>query len=140
MDEDKHDDVMIERDHPQTRKGEPDARGSAEWREDVVDPENSGERSEEQRAEQGDQPIWKTGEEEDAREHALNAEKRGSGETETVAELADEAEAVRKQAVGARTGGEALGSGAGRNVGSGTPGDKGDLGGRSPDTGVASKE
>jgi hypothetical protein len=35
---DRHDDVMVERDHPQTRKGEPDARGSSKWREDVVLP------------------------------------------------------------------------------------------------------
>jgi hypothetical protein len=40
--DDKHDDVMIERDHPQTRKGEPDARGSSEWREDVVPPAGKG--------------------------------------------------------------------------------------------------
>lgn len=36
---DGHDDVMVERNHPQTRKGEPDARGSSEWRDDVVPPE-----------------------------------------------------------------------------------------------------
>ena len=34
------DGVKIERDHPQTRKGEEDARGSAEWNEDVIDPED----------------------------------------------------------------------------------------------------
>lgn len=34
-----NDDIKVERDHPQTRKGEEDARGSAEWNEDVVKPE-----------------------------------------------------------------------------------------------------
>ena len=38
-DDDRNDGIKVERDHPQTRKGEEDARGSAEWNEDVVKPE-----------------------------------------------------------------------------------------------------
>ena len=40
------DGVTVERDHPQTRKGESDARGSAEWNEDVIDPDDTGKRKE----------------------------------------------------------------------------------------------
>ena len=36
---DKQKEVKTERDHPQTRKGESDARGSSKWREDVVPPD-----------------------------------------------------------------------------------------------------
>lgn len=63
MTDDRNDDVKVERNHPQTRKGEEDARGSAEWNDDVVKPERG--------------------------EHSP-----------TVDELADEAEAVRREAVG----------------------------------------
>jgi hypothetical protein len=66
---DGHDDVMVERNHPQTRKGEPDARGSSEWRDDVVP--RKGERDE--------------GRDEPGR---------------NVGELAEDAEATRRQAVG----------------------------------------
>ena len=42
--DDKPQEISIERDHPQTRKGESDARGSAQWNEDVIDPEEVPER------------------------------------------------------------------------------------------------
>ena len=38
-DDRRDDDTRIERDHPQTRKGETDARGSSECRDDVEPPE-----------------------------------------------------------------------------------------------------
>jgi hypothetical protein len=38
-DDDRRDDMKTERDHPQTRKGEPDARGSSAWRDDGKPPE-----------------------------------------------------------------------------------------------------
>lgn len=37
-DDEKRDETMIAEDHPQTRKAEPNARGSAAWNEDVVKP------------------------------------------------------------------------------------------------------
>jgi hypothetical protein len=72
---DRPDDVMVERDHPQTRKGEPDARGSSEWREDVVPP--GGEKSDD-----------------GAREGSTH-----------VSELAEEAEKTRRQALGDKASG-----------------------------------
>ena len=45
-DETDRDGQTVERDHPQTRKGEDDARGSANWNEDVVLPASEEEREE----------------------------------------------------------------------------------------------
>jgi hypothetical protein len=79
------DDVMVERDHPQTRKGEPDARGSSEWREDVIPPSDN--QSGEQRDEGSD----------------------GRNESRHVSDLAEEAERTRRQALGDDKSSRALG-------------------------------
>lgn len=77
--DEKPDDVNVERDHPQRRKAEPDARGPS------------------QRREGGERPSEKKGREEGR--HSPN-----------VADLAKEAEAVRRKAVGEERARNAFGS------------------------------
>lgn len=83
------DDVKVERDHPQTRKTEPDARGSSKWREDVVPPEGEREEGAEQ-----------------ATDREIGQEPLGG----PVGALAKEAEGVRRQAVGEEKARSAFGS------------------------------
>lgn len=108
-DDDRRDGTTVERDHPQTRKGESDARGSAEWNEDVVKPEADEERS------------------------ARDAAAATAGATEEGAEQPQldegDQEAIRRHAHGGRSMGDAIGSGAGVGARSGTGGDTGDVGG-----------
>lgn len=78
--DDRRDDTKVERDHPQTRKAEDDARGSARWNEDIV-------------------PA---------------SDERGSGEglgtdSPTVTEQSEEAESVRREAVGEESARDAFG-------------------------------
>lgn len=77
--DEKPDEVKVERDHPQTRKAEPDARGSSQWREDVEPPSEKKEREEGR--------------------HSPNVD-----------DLAKEAEAVRRKAVGEERARNAFGS------------------------------
>lgn len=110
-----NDDVKVERDHPQTRKAEDDARGSARWNDDVVAPEGLDEREGEQ----------------DRSGRDGNDEVRGqAAESSGDAQLTDEdAAAVRRDANCFPTMGDAAGSGAGIDQGSGTAPDTGGLGG-----------
>ena len=112
MRNDKRDGIKVERDHPQTRKGEPDARGSAAYRDDVVPAEGEEERDREAGSDQLD---------------AGDGEQSDAGADAELSQ--DEAEAVRRHGQGFRTMGDAVGGGAGLDVGSGTSADKGDLGG-----------
>ena len=115
-DNDKNDGgVTIERDHPQTRKGEDDARGSAQWNEDVVKPEEA-------REQRGDR--------------ANDGSPAGGGDAPDTAGVGprdqltpDEEAAVSRHAQGGPTIGDSIGGDAGMDKGSGTPGDSGDLGG-----------
>lgn len=113
---------MIERDHPQTRKGEPDARGSAEWNEDVVKPEEA-------REERGDRDDAESG---DGGGEVPSAGGEGPGASGVGPRdqlSPQEQEAVSRHARGFRTIGDSVGGGAGLDQGSGTPGDTGELGG-----------
>ena len=100
-------------DHPQTIKNEPDAR----------DVSGSG-------------GALFTEQQERAQDHAGDEGEIGQppaplGDTQSTLDD-DDAEAIRRHAHGARSMGDAIGSSAGRDIGSGTPGDSGDLGGGDP--------
>jgi hypothetical protein len=100
-------------DHPQTIKNEPDARGS-----------DAG----------ADAALFKQ-QQERAQEHSddENAPSQQASPLDDLqSALGDDAEAIRRHAHGGRSMGDALGSSAGRDVGSRTPGDSGDLGGGDP--------
>ena len=102
--------VTVERDHPQTRKGESDARGSAEWNENVIDPDEAG--GARDQAGGARQPEARTRESDRANE--LSQEER---------------DAISQHAHGGRSIGDSVGSGAGSDIGSGTGEDTGGLGG-----------
>ena len=89
--EDRRDTNSAEQDHPQTIKLEDDARGGSEAFRHQPQP-----------------PRYET-EREEASPIPMDAE------------LGEDAETVRKQAAGAESIGDAVGSGPGRDVGSGTP-------------------
>lgn len=88
-------------DHPQTIKGEPDARGATLFRKHVVPPHH--------------EPL---------REEASPIPAKTL--------LGDVEDAARAHATDAETIGDAVGSGPGRDVGSGSPPDRGELGGGDP--------
>ena len=89
-DEDRRDTNSAEQDHPQTIKLEDDARGGSETFKHVPEP-----------------PRYET--------------ERGEASAIPMdAELGEDAEAVRRQAAGAETIGDAVGGGPGRDVGTGT--------------------
>ena len=70
--------------------------------------------------------------EEQERERSAGAEASDeSGSEEAILSKGDE-DAIRRQTQGAHSMGDAIGGSAGYNPGSGTPGDKGDLGGGDP--------
>ena len=79
--DERRDDTKVERDHPQTRKAEDDARGSAMWNEDVV-PAGDDERG--------------------------PGEDEGS-DSPTVTEQSEKAESVRREAVGEDSARDAFG-------------------------------
>jgi hypothetical protein len=96
-------------DHPQTIKNEPSAHGS-----DAALFKQQQERAQEQA--------------DDENAPAQAASPLGDAQSE----LGEDAEAIRRHAHGGRSMGDAIGSSAGRDIGSGTPGDSGDLGGGDP--------
>ena len=99
------------RDHPQTIKGEGDARGS-----DAPAVDESG-------ASAGGGGAGTS---------TTSSSEQASPLGDAQSQLSEgDAEAVRRHA-GGRTMGDSIGSSAGLDVGSGTPGDKGDLGGGDP--------
>jgi hypothetical protein len=109
------------RDHPQTIKGEGDARGS-----DAPAIGGGAEAGGEDQAATDESGASAGG-------GAASSSEQASPLGDAHSQLSEgDAEAVRRHAGGGRSLGDSIGSSAGLEVGSGTPGDTGDLGGGDP--------